>query len=106
MVMMMDKIGVHPKFCKSGKEFCKPFTEMPSYNCINKITMKTLRFKTNVKCSGCIEKITPNLNEAVGEGNWSVDLNDPRRILTVTEAADDELVKKALTDAGYKGETI
>jgi len=79
---------------------------MSSYNCMNKLTMKTLRLKTNVKCSGCIEKITPYLNEAVGSGKWSVDLNDPQRILTITEATNDEVVKKALSNAGYKGESI
>ena len=68
--------------------------------------MTTIRLKTNIKCSGCIAKITPYLNDAVGPGKWNVDLNNPQRILTVLGTADDQTVKIALTKAGYKGETI
>lgn len=68
--------------------------------------MTAIRLKTNIKCSGCIEKITPYLDDAVGPGKWNVDLNNPERILTVMGTANDETVKTALLKAGYKGETI
>jgi hypothetical protein len=29
--------------------------------------MDTTKFKTNIKCSGCVEKVTPFLNESLGE---------------------------------------
>lgn len=70
--------------------------------------METLQFKTTIKCSGCIEKVTPFLNETVGENNWEVDLQNPQKILTIPNA--DQLssgeVVAALTKAGYKAEKL
>lgn len=45
--------------------------------------METIKFKTTIKCSGCVAKVTPFLNEALGEDNWEVDYNNPSKILTV-----------------------
>lgn len=33
-----------------------------------------LKFKTNINCGGCIEKVTPFLNEVAGEGHWTLTL--------------------------------
>jgi hypothetical protein len=41
------------------------------------------KFKTNIKCDGCIAKVTPALNETVGQGNWNVDLQNPNKVLTI-----------------------
>lgn len=70
--------------------------------------MNTLQFKTNIKCSGCIAKSTPYLNEAVGENNWQVDVQDPNKILTVKadENVDEKTVVQALEKAGYAAERI
>lgn len=70
--------------------------------------METLEFKTTIKCSGCVEKVTPYLNDAVGKENWQVDLNKPVKILSVTtndENAESKVVK-ALAEAGYKAEKL
>jgi len=45
--------------------------------------METLKFKTNVNCSGCIANGTPHLNEIKGIGKWSVDTSNPMKVLTV-----------------------
>lgn len=70
--------------------------------------MKSLTFKTTIKCSGCIEKVTPVLNALAGEENWKVDLQNPNRLLTIT--ANDELkaetIISALQGVGYKAEEI
>jgi copper chaperone CopZ len=70
--------------------------------------METLQFKTTIKCSGCIEKVTPYLNETAGENNWEVDLQNPQKVLTIPNA--DKLqsseVVDALAKAGYKAEKI
>lgn len=65
--------------------------------------METIKFKTNIKCAGCIAKNTPFLNEAVGEDNWEVDVQSPDKILTVIteEKTSSETVIKAVKDAGY-----
>jgi len=71
------------------------------------IKTETLKFKTNVNCNHCIEKITPYLNENDKIKEWNVDLNDPDRILTVTgENITSDYIKNALLKAGYKAEEI
>ncbi|HEU0109912.1 MAG TPA: heavy metal transport/detoxification protein [Flavisolibacter sp.] len=70
--------------------------------------MNTLKFKTNIKCSGCIAQSTPYLNEAVGETNWEVDLQDPNKTLKVVtdDKVEPQIVIEALNKAGYKAENI
>lgn len=68
--------------------------------------METIRFKTNIKCSGCVAKVTPFLNEALGEDNWEVDYNNPSKILTVVGEKDQTKIIQAVEQAGYKAETI
>jgi copper chaperone len=70
--------------------------------------MNTLQFKTNIKCSGCVAKSTPFLNEAVGEDNWDVDVQNPNKILTVAtdEKVDEKVVIQAIEKAGYTAEKI
>ena len=62
--------------------------------------MNTLQFKTNIKCTGCISKASPVLNEKLGEGQWEVDLMTIKKTLTVTnsdlsEAEVIEIVKES-----------
>ena len=68
--------------------------------------MSTTKFKTNIKCSGCVATVTPFLNEAVGADQWKVDTNDPSKILTVDTEKDATKVIEALQKAGYKGEVL
>ncbi|HYH14996.1 MAG TPA: heavy metal transport/detoxification protein [Flavisolibacter sp.] len=70
--------------------------------------MNTLQFKTNIKCSGCVAKTTPYLNEAIGEDNWEVDVQNPNKILTVATDAkvDEKTVIQAIEKAGYTAEKI
>lgn len=65
----------------------------------------TARFKTNIKCGNCVATVTPFLNEAVGEGHWQVNLQDPNRTLTV-DAGQANRVKQAVEQAGYKAEPL
>lgn len=69
--------------------------------------MEKKTFKTNIKCMGCIEKVTPYMNELLGEANWSVDLKNPDRPLTVnSDQVSNESVVEALKKAGYKAEPL
>lgn len=70
--------------------------------------MKTLKFKTNIKCSGCVAAVTPYLNEVAGKDNWEVNLQSPEKTLVVaTEKAVSEVdVIAAMQKAGYKAEEI
>ena len=69
--------------------------------------MDAIRFKTNIKCSGCVAQVTPALNETVGDNNWTVDTTNPDKILTVSgENTNKDEIKKALEKAGFKAEAI
>jgi len=71
-----------------------------------KITLETIKFKTTLKCSGCVATVTPFLNEALGEGHWEVEINNPSKVLSVTGTTDHTKVIEALEKAGYKAEKI
>jgi copper chaperone CopZ len=69
--------------------------------------MKTIELKTNIMCGSCIAKVTPTLNEVIGENNWKVDTTNPKKVLTVTnENLSKEEVIKAVEKAGYKAENL
>ena len=67
-----------------------------------------MQFKTNIKCSGCIAKVTPFLDETIGKGEWQVDTNDPDKILTIAdkkELSPDEVVSQVAA-AGFKASIV
>lgn len=70
--------------------------------------METLNFKTNIKCSGCLAKVSPYLNETVGEDNWEIDLHHPDKILTIIpeNSLSSEVVQHAVKEAGYSAEPL
>jgi copper chaperone len=68
--------------------------------------METLKFKTTIKCSGCVATVTPFLNEAVGENNWQVDTNNPSKVLTINTETDQAKIIEAVQKAGYKAEKL
>ena len=69
--------------------------------------MKTVQFKTNIKCAGCIEKVSPGLNETAGADNWEVDLQSPDKVLTISaEEVNAAAIQQAVEKAGYKAENI
>lgn len=70
--------------------------------------METLKFKTNIKCGGCINAITPHLNKLLGIGTWEVDTQNPDKVLTVKGQAGigSQNVIDTLKSAGYSAENI
>lgn len=69
--------------------------------------MKTIELKTNIMCGSCIAKVTPTLNEEIGEGNWRIDTFNPKKVLTVTnEDIDKSQVIEAVQKSGYKAEEL
>ena len=69
--------------------------------------MKTIEVKTNIMCGSCVAKVTPTLNQEVGEQNWKVDTTNPKKVLTVTsENLSEADVIKAVEKAGYKAEKL
>jgi copper chaperone len=69
--------------------------------------MKTLQFKTNINCGGCVAKITSPLNEETSIKNWQVDTANPQKILTVeTEELSAKQIIEVVNKAGFKAEVI
>jgi copper chaperone len=69
--------------------------------------METLKFKTNINCSGCVAKATPMLNELKGVEGWAVNTNDPNKILEVkTNSLKSSDIIQKLDKIGFKAETI
>ncbi|MBA9078852.1 heavy-metal-associated domain-containing protein [Rufibacter quisquiliarum] len=68
--------------------------------------MSTLKFKTNIKCGGCISAVTPTLDATPGVENWAVDTNNPDKILTVQGNISEEEVVAAVNKAGYNATPV
>lgn len=70
--------------------------------------METLKFKTNIKCGGCIATVTPHLNNISEITKWEVDTQNPDKILTIEGDGqlNAELIKETIIKAGYTAEQI
>ena len=69
--------------------------------------MKTIQFKTNIKCAGCVANVTSELNKTVGEHNWNVDVQSTDKILTIAaDGVTATAIQAAVEKAGYKAEKI
>lgn len=64
-----------------------------------------VRFKTTLKCQGCVDNVADDLTDVFGAENWKVDLNTHPRILTV-KAEHAEKAIEILRNKGYKAEII
>lgn len=45
---------------------------------------KQFQFKTNLNCGNCVSKVQNELDNAPNIKEWSVDTDNPEKILTVT----------------------
>lgn len=69
--------------------------------------MATKKFKTNAKCSGCSTRIGAALEKnGVKAGEWSLDLTNPEKLLTVNSEMTSDAIIQIVTDAGYKAEEV
>jgi copper chaperone len=69
--------------------------------------MKTFQFKTSIKCTGCIEKVTPFLNEQLTPEEWNVDIFNPAKILTVnSDKMTAKEIEEKVKQAGFQVEQI
>lgn len=69
--------------------------------------MTTFKFKTNINCGNCIRSVTPFLNELDSLEEWSVDTENPDKILTVeSDASDSSEILKAVSESGFTAEEM
>lgn len=66
-----------------------------------------LQFKTNLNCSGCVAKVTSDLDNAEGIGKWNVDTDNNDKILTVqSEGATEDEIIAIIKRKGFKAESL
>ncbi|HLP53626.1 MAG TPA: hypothetical protein VK151_01285 [Fluviicola sp.] len=69
--------------------------------------METLKFKTTIKCTGCVEKVTPFLNEKLSPAEWQLDIFNPAKILTVNSGkVTAQEIESTVQKAGFQIEQI
>lgn len=66
-----------------------------------------LKFKTTINCGNCLAKVKPFLDKVEGIENWSVDLDNSDKILTVeTNGATENQIIDAVESVGFDIEKI
>ena len=60
-----------------------------------------LKFKSNIKCQGCINNVTPVLNNIPEIQKWEVDLTHSERILTIEGDVEPQEIVDKLKAIGY-----
>ncbi len=69
--------------------------------------MKQLQFSTTINCASCVRAVSPSLNAILGEGNWSVDTQNPNKILTVLQDnISQQFIIDTLIAVGYSCEPL
>lgn len=67
----------------------------------------TLKFKTNINCGNCKAKVTPLLDQKEGITDWTVDLDNPDKVLSVeAQGVSEQEVIETIAKAGFKAEKI
>jgi hypothetical protein len=65
--------------------------------------MSERRYKTNLNCGSCVAKVTPHLNAESRIRRWSVDTENPDKVLTVEgDGVGAEAVGKMVEAAGFR----
>jgi len=65
--------------------------------------MKTVKFKTNINCGGCIKSVTPFLNALDNIDSWKVDTQNPDKVLEVDLTDDNEgIIIETVQKAGFE----
>lgn len=68
--------------------------------------MKSYKFKTNINCGGCINSVTPYLNE-LKDAEWTVDTDDKYKVLKVkTESLTQKEIIEKVHEAGYEAQPL
>jgi copper chaperone len=66
-----------------------------------------MQFKTTLNCQNCVAKVKPFLDKIEGIDNWSVDTNNPDKILSVeSSGATDQQIIDAVEGIGFDIEKI
>lgn len=64
-----------------------------------------MRFKTSLKCQGCVDSVAEELTKAFGAENWKVHLDQNPKILIIN-SEDGHKAIEILNKKGYTAEQI
>lgn len=65
--------------------------------------MRTIQyFATNINCGSCVRSVTSFLDEVKGVTIWRVDVDDPRKVLTVEGSANESDIIATVENAGFE----
>jgi len=65
------------------------------------------KFKTNMDCGHCVSRVKPFLDKLEGVENWTVDTDNPEKLLTVVSTgATTEQIIDAVENVGFDIEQI
>lgn len=67
---------------------------------------KELQFKTNLNCGGCVSKVQNELDDALGKDQWSVDTDNPDKILRVNSDVSTEKIIEIVKSKGFNIEFL
>ncbi|GAA4455614.1 hypothetical protein GCM10023189_23620 [Nibrella saemangeumensis] len=69
--------------------------------------MEILKFKTNIKCGGCVAAVTPFLDKDEQISKWQVDTESPDKLLSISgKDIDPQQIINLVEQAGYKAELV
>lgn len=69
--------------------------------------MEKVVLKTDLSCKHCVMKVEPILKEGKGIVSYSIDLEDPNRIVTIeSEGANIKKLIKNFSKVGYTAEIV
>lgn len=73
--------------------------------------MNKYKFKSNIKCTGCLAKVTPLLDAEPTIEKWEVDIYNPLKVLSVETAETDvdkitKIIENTVGKAGFTVEEI
>lgn len=68
---------------------------------------KNFQFKTNLNCTSCVAKVESELNNTDGISEWSVDVANSNKTLTVkAEGISEEEVINIIKKKGFHAESL
>ncbi len=68
---------------------------------------KEFQFKTNINCGGCVASVKPHLDKETNITEWSVDIANKDKILTVKSVGiTQKQVVEIVQKAGFKIEPV
>ena len=69
--------------------------------------MEQFQFKTNINCGGCIGSVKPHLDNELRIKEWSVDTDNPSKILTIkSENISEQELIELIQKAGFTIEPL